>query len=498
MGFLSIRRALIIALHTVVAVHSGLTAYDDGFATAVTLRSCNARPEVIGSVHSLRTFNGPAYISGSALQWQIHQGGCGTDRRISTLNKRFAKTKHEEGAVEDASLDDAASDVEYDDVYDETEGEYDEGSDVATDSEYEEEDETTASAFDYNSRGELMIPNLTRLSRMRVSHNRHKLFKGGNLVHLSNLVYPLVVHDKESSMSVPDVPGLRMLSIPDLVKEVEEARNLGLTSFIIYPHIDKSLKSQFADEGLNPDGLLPRAIDAVKEAFPDVQVFADASVSHFSLLGHDGLVEPETDYIANDVSVSQLAKQVTTLASAGCDVVSVNDVLDGTIGVAREALDFDGFTDVSLMSRAGKFNSVLLAQQNKLLGINPSESVRPETYLHDVAVGDEAILKGIGDVDDGADFVAVEPATNFLDVIRNLKDRLRTPVVAVHTTGEYKALKAAAKAGVFEEKAAAMEALRSLKRAGADIIISSFAKDVAQWLLEDMQANGINHVAIGF
>lgn len=101
-----------------------------------------------------------------------------------------------EGAVEDASLDDAASDVEYDDVYDETEGEYDEGSDVATDSEYEEEDETTASAFDYNSRGELMIPNLTRLSRMRVSHNRHKLFKGGNLVHLSNLVYPLVVHDK--------------------------------------------------------------------------------------------------------------------------------------------------------------------------------------------------------------------------------------------------------------------------------------------------------------
>lgn len=291
---------------------------------------------------------------------------------------------------------------------------------------------------------------------------------------------------------------MRLLSIPDLLKEVEEARNLGITSFMIHPHIDKDLRSQFADEGLNPDGLLPRAIDAVKEAFPDVQVFADASVAHFSLECHDGLVEPETDFIANDVSVSQVAKQVTTLASAGCDVVSLNDTLDGSVGVARDALDFEGFTDVSLMSRAAKFNSVLMEQQRKLLGMAPSKNVRPESYLHDVAVDEESIMKGVQDVDDGADLVAVEPATSFLDIIRNLKDRLRSPIVAVHTTGEYRALKAAAAAGVFDERTAALEAIRSLRRAGADVIISSFSKDVAQWLLEDMQTNGMEHVALGF
>ncbi|ORM41514.1 putative delta-aminolevulinic acid dehydratase [Babesia sp. Xinjiang] len=412
--------------------------------------------------------------------------------RASSFGKVLAKTKEEEStdtATDDLETAELDSEVDYEDIYDESEYETDD--EDGSESEYDS-DEAGNSAFDYNARGELMLPNLSRLSRTRVSRNRHKLFRG-RVLHLSDLVYPLVAHDKESSMSVPDLPGLRLLSIPDLVKEIEEARNLGLTAFMIHPHVDKSLRSEFADEGLNPDGLLPRAINAVKEAFPDVQVFADASVAHFSLDGHDGLVEPETDSIANDVSVSQVAKQVTTLASAGCDVVGLNDTLDGSVGVARDALDFEGFTDVSLMSRAAKFNSVLMQQQRALLGVAPSDNVRPETYLHDVALPDEPILKGVQDVDDGADMVAVEPATTFVDVIRNLKDRLRTPVVAFHTTGEYRALKAAAAAGVFDERAAALETLRGLRRAGADVIISSFSKDVAQWLLEDMQTNGMEN-----
>lgn len=500
MGFLSIRRALLIAINVFTLFHYALnTEYLPG-AVAVAIRSCNARQDSKAHSPAFGVLSKTAFISGPSVQWQIQETSYGPDRKSGRLELTFAKSKkQEEGDVADLDADvsdELGSDVDYDGEYDGTDEEYDE-SEEASDSEYDDEEESGGGSFEYNARGELMLPNITRLSRSRVSHNRHKLFKG-SLVHLSDLVYPLVVHDKDSSVSVTDVPGLRLLSITDLVKEVEEARNLGLTSFMIYPHIDPVMKSQFADEGLNPDGLLPRAIDAIKEAFPDVQVFADASVSHFSILGHDGLVEPETNYIANDVSVSQVAKQVTTLASSGCDVVSINDTLDGAVGVAREALDFEGFTDVSLMSRAGKFNSVLLNQHNKLLGITTSETVKPETYLHDVAVGDEPILKGISDTDEGADLVAVEPSTSFLDVIRNLKDRLRTPIVAVHTTGEYKALKAAAKAGVYEEKDAALETMRNLKRAGADVIISSFAKDVAQWLLEDMQTNGINHVSIGF
>ncbi|GFE54441.1 delta-aminolevulinic acid related protein [Babesia ovis] len=463
----------------------------DGYTTAFAVRRSETRHAALRvSTGSWPTYSG-AFVGAPTAPWTSSFGGIDSYRTSS--NKVLAKPKEEDS--EDPENVEFDSEVDYEDIYDdsgyETDAE-DEGEESS--SEYDSDEDAGNSAFDYNARGELMLPNLSRLSRTRISKNRHKLFRG-RVLHLSDLVYPLVVHDKESSSSIKEMPGLRMLSIPDLVKEVEEARNLGITAFMIHPHIDKSLRSEFADEGLNPDGLLPRAIDAVKEAFPDVQVFADASVAHFSLDGHDGLVEPETDVIANDVSVSQIAKQVTTLASAGCDVVSLNDTLDGSVGVARDALDFEGFTDVSIMSRAGKFNSVLMAEQHKLLGTTPSESVRPESYLHDVAIPDEPVLKGLQDVDDGADMVAVEPASTFADIIRDLKDRLRTPVVAIQTTGEYRALKAAAAAGVFDERAAAIESLRNLRRAGANVIVSSFSKDVAQWLLEDMQTNGMENLA---
>ncbi|AFZ81422.1 delta-aminolevulinic acid dehydratase domain-containing protein [Theileria equi strain WA] len=379
---------------------------------------------------------------------------------------------------------------EYDDYDDEVEG--DDGYDGDEDEDYtdsEDIDDDSGDSFDYNSRGELMIPGIHRFSRTRSSRGRRKLFKQ-DFVHISNIVYPIVVHDNDTS-ELPSVQGMRVFSVEDAVKEVSEAKQLGITTFMLYPYVDQALKTQFGDEGLNKDGILPRAIAAIKEAVPSVQIIADTSVSYYTTDGHDGLVEPETNTISNDITVGQIAKQASILASAGSDIVSLNDLMDGSVAITREMLDYDGFTDVSIMSRASKFKSAW-NNGNKAFGVSPSQKVDSSSYLHNVSNSQDGVLKAVNDIESGSDLISVEPATPFLDVLKELSEKVKVPIVAIHTTGEYKAIKAAAKAGVYDEKEAAIEAIKSLKRAGSDLIVTPYAKELALWLLNDMRNNGVD------
>jgi len=302
---------------------------------------------------------------------------------------------------------------------------------------------------------------------------------------VDRLVAPLfVVEGHGMCQEVPSMPGQYRLSIDELVREVRELHALGIPAVALFPALDESLKTPDGREALNPDGLYPRAIRAVKEAVPELLVITDVALDPYSSDGHDGIVRDGR--ILNDETVEILARMAVVQAQAGADIVAPSDMMDGRVGAIRQALDEAGFTEVAILSYTAKYASAFYGPFRDALDSAPRHrpGVPPDktTYQMDPANAREALRELRLDLEEGADMVMVKPALPYLDVIYRVKQASDVPVAAYHVSGEYAMLKAAALNGWLDEKAAVLEALTAICRAGADVILTYFAKQVAQWL----------------
>ncbi|MEM7624536.1 MAG: porphobilinogen synthase [Planctomycetota bacterium] len=307
---------------------------------------------------------------------------------------------------------------------------------------------------------------------------------------VGQLVYPLFLHGSDQNTPLDSLPGQTRWSVEGLVEEVERVLALGIDKVVLFPKIDDALKSAAGDEAFNHDGLYPAAIRAVKTAHPDVCLITDVALDPYSSDGHDGIVN-DHGVIDNDVTVGVLRKQAVCHARAGADIVAPSDMMDGRVGAIRDALDEAGYTDVSIMSYTAKYASSYygpfrgaLDSAPKASGAGKKVPKDKKTYQMDPANVREALREVELDEDEGADFVMVKPAGPYLDVVRTLREHTHLPVAAYQVSGEYLMIKAAAASGWVDERAVVMESLLGIRRAGADVILTYFAPQVAAWLSE--------------
>ena len=296
-----------------------------------------------------------------------------------------------------------------------------------------------------------------------------------------DLIYPLFVHEKDVDEAIESMPGCTRWSLAGLVKEAGEAHALGIPAVVLFPAIADEFKTSGAEECFNPDGLVPRAIKALKEAHPSLLVITDVALDPYNADGHDGLVDRNEVgdlEIVNDETVAVLCEQALSHAQAGADLVAPSDMMDGRVGAIRSYLDESGFMDVSIMSYTAKFASAYYGPFRGALESAPKEGDK-KTYQMDPANAREALRELILDEDEGADSVMVKPAGPYLDVISMLREATTLPIAAYQVSGEYLMLKSASAAGWLDEEKVVMESLLGIKRAGADMILTYFAKDVA-------------------
>lgn len=306
----------------------------------------------------------------------------------------------------------------------------------------------------------------------------------------ANFIMPVFVHDGAEDIPIPSMPGISRLGVDTgLLREVREAREYGVTSIVIFPKTPDELKSGIGEESFNPTGLAQRAIRNVKREFPDIVVYTDIALDPYNTLGHDGIVRSD-GVILNDETVHQLCKQAVSQAEAGADYVSPSDMMDGRIGAIRDCLDAAGFTDVGIMSYSAKYNSAFYGPFREALDSAPAEMSEwtvPEdkaTYQQDPANYKEALLEAKLDEEEGADILMVKPGMPYLDVIKGLREQSNLPIAAYHVSGEYAMMKAAVLNGWLDERKAVLEALLAFKRAGANVILTYYAKQAAKWLQE--------------
>lgn len=276
---------------------------------------------------------------------------------------------------------------------------------------------------------------------------------------------------------IASMPGYYRMSLDNTVKEVKALWDMGLKSVLLFVKCKDELKDNKGTEALNPQGLMQRSIRAVKEACPDMLVMTDVALDPFSSFGHDGIVEGME--IVNDATVEVLARMSVSHAQAGADFVAPSDMMDGRIGAIRQALEENGFTRTGIMSYSAKYASCFYGPFRDALDSAPGFGDK-KTYQMDYANRTEAIKETLMDIEEGADIVMVKPALAYLDIIRAVKDHVDIPVSAYNISGEYAMIKAAAKMGWLNEEKAILETLTAIKRAGADLIATYFAKDAVQ------------------
>lgn len=299
-----------------------------------------------------------------------------------------------------------------------------------------------------------------------------------NWLSVNDLIYPLFLIDgKNKKSEIKSMPGINRLSADLLLKEIEACLKLGLNTFCIFPSIDNKLKDKKATEGLNKKGLYPSSIKLIKKNFPEAVIMTDVAMDPYSSDGHDGLVKEGK--ILNDETLEILAKMALVQAEAGADIIGPSDMMDGRVGFIRDALDENGFTDVSIMSYTAKYASAFYGPFRDALDSAPKFGDK-KTYQMNPANSKEAILEGELDFTEGADFLMVKPALSYLDIIKILKDNFTLPIAAYNVSGEYAMVKAAGAKGWIDEKRVRDEILLSMKRAGADVILTYFAKEFAQ------------------
>ena len=300
-----------------------------------------------------------------------------------------------------------------------------------------------------------------------------------------DLVAPLFVVGGEGiRQEIDSMPGQYRMSLDALVQEAVELHALGIPAVALFPKIDDALKTPDAREGLNPDGLFPHAVRALKEAVPELLVITDVALDPYSSDGHDGLVRHGR--IANDETLDVLAQMAVVQAEAGADVIAPSDMMDGRVAAIRAALDAEGHSDVSILSYTAKYASAFYGPFRDALDSAPRP--RPgipadkRTYQMDPANAREALRELRLDLDEGADLVMVKPALPYLDVIHRVRAASDVPVAAYHVSGEYAMLHAAARNGWLDLRACATEALTAIRRAGADVVLTYFARQMAEWM----------------
>ena len=293
----------------------------------------------------------------------------------------------------------------------------------------------------------------------------------------AHLIYPLFLHAGLDDQDIASMPGCKRWSPAGLVKEAGEAHALGIPAVVLFPAIAESLKTRTAEEAWNDAGLVPQAIKALKAAHPTLLVITDVALDPYNSDGHDGLVSDD-GIIMNDETVDALRKQALCHARAGADIVSPSDMMDGRVSALREGLDVQGFTDVSILSYTAKYASAFYGPFRGALDSAPKAGDK-KTYQMDYANAREAEREAIIDEAEGADMMMVKPAGAYLDVIYRLRQMTTLPIAAYQVSGEYLMIKAAASSGWLDEKKIVLETLTAIRRAGADMILTYFAKDVA-------------------
>ena len=292
----------------------------------------------------------------------------------------------------------------------------------------------------------------------------------------NDFIVPLfVVEGTGVKEEISSMPNYYRLSLDNLAKEVKDLWALGLKSVLLFIKCKDELKDNKGTEALNPEGLMQRAIRTVKEACPEMYVMTDVALDPFSSYGHDGIVE--NGEIVNDATVDVLAAMSVSHAQAGADMVAPSDMMDGRIGAIRMALEENGFTKTGIMAYSAKYASCFYGPFRDALDSAPGFGDK-KTYQMDYANRTEAVKEVLMDIEEGADIVMVKPALSYLDIIREVKNVSEVPVSAYNISGEYAMIKAAAKMGWINEEKAILETLTSIKRAGADLIATYFAKDV--------------------
>ncbi len=293
------------------------------------------------------------------------------------------------------------------------------------------------------------------------------------------MIYPLFLQEGEQSEAIGSMPGCSRWSITELVREAGEAHALGVPAVVLFPRIADDLKTPSAEECSNPDGLIPRAIQALKETHPSLTVITDVALDPYNSDGHDGLVSVD-GRILNDETIDVLCEQALCHARAGADIVSPSDMMDGRVAAIRDVLDAEGFEDVSIMSYTAKYASAFYGPFRGALDSAPKSGDK-KTYQMDPANAREALREAKLDEDEGADIMMVKPAGPYLDVILRLRNATILPIAAYQVSGEYLMIKSACAGGWLDEKRVVLESLLGIRRAGADMILTYFAKQVAQW-----------------
>lgn len=300
----------------------------------------------------------------------------------------------------------------------------------------------------------------------------------------ANLIYPMFVQEGEENTPVESLPGCTRWCVADIAAECSRLYELGIPCVDLFAVVPEEKKDAAGTEAWNPEGVVPRAIAAIKAAVPGMLVMTDVALDPFNSYGQDGIVREYDDgsyEILNDETVEALCRQALCHARAGADIISPSDMMDGRIAALRSALDAEGFSSVSLLSYTAKYASAFYGPFRGALGSAPKFGDK-KTYQMDPANRREALREAALDVAEGADMLMVKPATLYLDVISEMRRNVNLPIAAYHVSGEYLMIKAAAASGWLDEKQCMMEALLSIRRAGADMILTYAAPQVAEWL----------------
>ncbi|QOW19626.1 porphobilinogen synthase [Lysobacter ciconiae] len=322
-----------------------------------------------------------------------------------------------------------------------------------------------------------------RPRRMRRDEFSRRLMRETVLTS-NDLIYPVFVHELEGREAIPSMPGVERLSIDELLRVAEQASELRIPALALFPVTAPEAKSLDAAAAWDEDGLCQRAVRALKRRFPDLGVITDVALDPYTSHGQDGLLD-DYGYVINDLTVEALVKQALSHAAAGVDIVAPSDMMDGRIGEIRGALEVEGYIHTRILAYSAKYASAFYGPFRDAVGsASALGKADKKTYQMDPANTDEALHEVSLDLAEGADMVMVKPGMPYVDIVRRVKEEFGVPTFAYQVSGEYSMLKAAILNGWLDERACVLEALTSIKRAGADGVLTYFALDAARWLRE--------------